>query len=148
MTKEQEDFAAANAQAFLDAIEAEEKANTDLEKQQATTVAVTEEPLLSDGVEPVPGLTVDTSVGEVRSASPSSPSVKLTVASPYSVRSSTDHVEEQAQVAETPEDVVAVMYPEAALLRISLKSPCETWKSTRHTRKTISMVSSEYRFLL
>jgi len=57
VTKEQEEFADANAQAFLKMLEAEEKAKADLKEQQESAVATNEEPLLLVGGEQMPEIT-------------------------------------------------------------------------------------------
>lgn len=112
MTKEQEEYADAKAQAFLDQLEAEEKARAGLEGPLEPAAATTEESRLPEGREQTPEPAGGLDAGEVRSRFPSSPSVGVTVASaPHSVQSPTANAVQQGKTAHTPDDCVASLYP-------------------------------------
>ncbi|KAJ4339385.1 hypothetical protein N0V87_003322 [Didymella glomerata] len=101
MTKEQEEYAAANAQAFLDKREAEEKAKADLLVPPQPATATSNEPHLSGGGEQTPELGVEDDAGEARPSFPSGLSARATVAAPPQL----------TQIAEKTEGGVAVIYP-------------------------------------
>ncbi|KAF3050104.1 hypothetical protein E8E11_004319 [Didymella keratinophila] len=110
MTKEQEDFADANAQTFLETLEAEEKVKAGQEEPLETAIATKEEPLLPVGGEQMPEITGELDAGDIRSSSPSD---EATVASsPQDSHYPTADVVEQTQIAEMPEDGVAVLHTE------------------------------------